>query len=65
MTTERFDFPSFIVGMLAGILILFVIAWFAEYGYDFWNQYKELIAGFIMGFGIMYCIHKIDWEAGF
>ena len=61
MTNERFDWRSFLLGMLAGILILFVIAWVSEYGYDFWNQYKELIAGFIMGFGIMYCIHKIDW----
>lgn len=65
MTEKRFDCPSFLLGMLAGILILFVIAWVYEYGYDFWNQYKELIAGFIMGFGIMYCIHKIDWEVGF
>lgn len=61
MTNERFDCPSFLLGMLTGILILFVIAWVYEYGYDFWNQYKELIGGFIMGFGIMYCIHKIDW----
>ena len=65
MTNERFDCPSFLLGMLAGILILFVIAWFAEYGYDFWNQYKELIGGFLIGFTLMYTIHKIDWEAGF
>ena len=36
-----------------------------KYGYDFWNQYKELICGFIAGFAIMYAIHKIDWEVGF
>ena len=35
------------------------------YGYDFWNQYKELIGGFLIGFALMYAIHKIDWEVGF
>lgn len=63
--TEKQLIDSFLLGILTGITIIFLIAWFAEYGYDFWNQNKDLIGGFIMGFGIMYCIHKIDWEVGF
>lgn len=64
MTNERFDYPSFFLGVYTGTLILFIIAWVSVHGYDLWNQYRELIGGFVMGFGIMYCIHKIDWEAG-
>lgn len=65
MTEKRFDYPSFIVGIFTGITIIFLIAWFSVYGYDFWNQYKELIGGFLIGFALMYAIHKIDWEVGF
>lgn len=64
MTEKRFDFPSFLFGILIGITIIFVIAWFSVYGYDFWNQYKELIGGFLIGFALMYAIHKIDWGVG-
>ena len=65
MTEKRFDYPSFLLGILAGMTILLLIAWIYEYGYDFWNQYKELIGGFLIGFTLMYAIHKIDWEVGF
>lgn len=65
MSEKLFDYPSFLFGIFAGITILFLIAWIYEYGYDFWNQYKELIGGFLIGFALMYAIHKIDWEVGF
>ena len=63
--TEKQLIGSFLLGILAGITIILVIAWFSVYGYDFWNQYKELIGGFLIGFTLMYAIHKIDWEVGF
>ena len=65
MSERRFDVPSFLFGMFCCFICLYIIVWASIYGYDFFNQYKQLIGGFIMGFVIMYCIHKIDWSVGF
>ncbi len=65
MTEKRFDFFSFTVGVGVCLVGIFILAWIYEYGYSFFNQNKELIAGLILGGILVYCVNKIDWEVGF
>lgn len=65
MGDKRFDFPSFFFGIWVGVLIIFLVVLSYAYGESFINQYKDLICGFILGFVLMFAIHKIDWSVGF
>ena len=65
MTETRFDFPSFILGVCACLFGIILLAWLYEYGQSFFEQHKEMILGLILGGTLVYCINKIDWEAGF
>ena len=65
MTEKQFDIPSFLLGIIICFLSICFIVWAYEYGYGFFNYYKEFIGGFVIGFAIMWAIHTIDWEVGF
>ena len=61
----KFDIGSCLVGILIGIVIVFAVIWIYIYGENFFNQYKELLCGVILGGSLVWAIYNIDWSVGF